>query len=51
MYSNRANDKFRQKEKFIQLKDGWTILTVDGKASAHFEHTIAITEDGPMILK
>ena len=31
-------------------KDGWTILTVDGKASAHFEHTIAILEDGPLIL-
>ena len=31
-------------------KDGWTILTVDGKASAHFEHTIAIKEDGPHIL-
>ena len=31
-------------------KDGWTIFTVDGKASAHFEHTIAILEDGPKIL-
>ena len=31
-------------------KDGWTILTVDGKASAHFEHTIAILENGPEIL-
>ena len=31
-------------------KDGWTILTVDGRASAHFEHTIAILEDGPKIL-
>tara|TARA_X000001036_G_scaffold52843_1_gene42337 strand:- start:448 stop:1206 length:759 start_codon:yes stop_codon:yes gene_type:complete len=31
-------------------KDGWTILTVDGKASAHFEHTIAILENGPQIL-
>ena len=31
-------------------KDGWTILTADGKASAHFEHTIAILEDGPQIL-
>ena len=30
--------------------DGWTILTVDGKASAHFEHTIAITDQGPKIL-
>tara|TARA_Y100000591_G_scaffold301185_1_gene295211 strand:- start:103 stop:852 length:750 start_codon:yes stop_codon:yes gene_type:complete len=31
-------------------KDGWTILTADGKASAHFEHTIAIMDDGPKIL-
>ena len=30
--------------------DGWTILTADGKASAHFEHTIAITDDGPKVL-
>ncbi len=32
------------------LKDGWTVVTVDGKPSAHFEHTIAITEDGPIVL-
>ena len=31
-------------------KDGWTIFTMDGKVSAHFEHTIAIKEDGPHIL-
>ena len=31
-------------------EDGWTIFTVDGKASAHFEHTIAIMEEGPKIL-
>ena len=31
-------------------KDGWTILTSDGRPSAHFEHTIAIKEDGPHIL-
>ncbi|MEV0645723.1 type I methionyl aminopeptidase [Phytomonospora sp. NPDC050363] len=30
--------------------DGWTIRTVDGTRAAHFEHTIAITEDGPRIL-
>ena len=29
---------------------GWTILTTDGKPSAHFEHTIAITENGPRLL-
>ncbi|MFN0121792.1 MAG: type I methionyl aminopeptidase [Blastocatellia bacterium] len=31
-------------------KDGWTVRTVDGRYSCHFEHTIAITDDGPMIL-
>jgi methionyl aminopeptidase len=34
-----------------ELDDGWTIVTIDGKLSAHFEHTIAITQDGePEIL-
>lgn len=32
------------------LRDGWTVKTKDGKNSAHFEHTIAITQDGPVIL-
>ena len=32
------------------LKDGWTTVTKDGSLSAHFEHTIAITTDGPVIL-
>jgi methionyl aminopeptidase len=32
------------------LKDGWTVVTIDGKLSAHFEHTIAITTEGPIIL-
>ncbi|MBL8148938.1 MAG: type I methionyl aminopeptidase [Blastocatellia bacterium] len=31
-------------------KDGWTVTTLDGKLSAHFEHTVAITKDGPWIL-
>lgn len=34
----------------IILDDGWTAVTKDGSLSAHFEHTIAITEDGPMTL-
>jgi len=34
----------------ITLKDGWTTITADGKLSAHFEHSIAITSDGPVIL-
>lgn len=33
-----------------QLSDGWTVKTGDGKLSAHFEHTVAITNDGPKIL-
>jgi methionyl aminopeptidase len=32
------------------LKDGWTVVTADGKLAAHFEHTVALTEDGPRIL-
>jgi methionyl aminopeptidase len=32
------------------LDDEWTAVTADGKLSAHFEHSIAITEDGPYIL-
>ena len=32
------------------LSDKWTTVTTDGKLSAHFEHTIAITPDGPVIL-
>ena len=32
------------------LKDGWTVVTVDGRPSAHVEHTIAVTEQGPEVL-
>jgi methionyl aminopeptidase len=32
------------------LEDGWTAVTTDGSFSAHFEHTVAITKDGPVIL-
>ncbi|MFL5290547.1 MAG: type I methionyl aminopeptidase [Myxococcales bacterium] len=32
------------------LGDGWTVVTRDGRNSAHFEHTIAVTEDGPVVL-
>jgi methionyl aminopeptidase len=32
------------------LDDGWTAVTIDGSYSAHFEHTVAITKDGPLIL-
>lgn len=32
------------------LPDGWTVLTTDGSLSAHFEHTVVITPDGPKIM-
>lgn len=32
------------------LEDGWTVVTVDGSRAAHWEHTIAVTDDGPQIL-
>jgi methionyl aminopeptidase len=32
------------------LKDGWTVVTVDGRPSAHVEHTIAVTDEGPEVL-
>jgi methionyl aminopeptidase len=31
-------------------EDGWTAVTKDGSLSAHFEHTVAITEHGPAVL-
>jgi methionyl aminopeptidase len=30
--------------------DGWSIYTADGSLAAHFEHTVAVTEDGPLVL-
>lgn len=33
-----------------ELDDGWTVVTADGSLSAHFEHTVAVTDDGPWIL-
>jgi methionyl aminopeptidase len=32
------------------LDDEWTVVTIDGRAAAHWEHTVAITEDGPWVL-
>jgi methionyl aminopeptidase len=37
-------------DKVTVLKDGWTVVTKDGKCSAHFEHSVAVTEEGPLIL-
>ena len=36
--------------KTIQGDDGWLVMTADGKDSAHFEKTVAITKDGPLVL-
>jgi len=36
--------------KVVWLDDGWTVITADGSLSAHYENTIAITDDGPFIL-
>lgn len=33
-----------------ELDDGWTVITMDGSRAAHFEHTVAITPDGPWVL-
>ena len=32
------------------LPDGWTVVTSDGRLSAHYEHTVAVTDDGPVLL-
>jgi len=37
-------------ERVKTLDDEWTVVTADGKMSAHFEHTVAVTEQGPRIL-
>jgi methionyl aminopeptidase len=34
----------------VLLDDGWTVVTADGSRAAHFEHTVAITADGPWVL-
>jgi methionyl aminopeptidase len=34
----------------VLLEDGWTVVTADGSWAAHFEHTVAITADGPWVL-
>lgn len=34
----------------VELDDGWTVITDDGSRAAHWEHTVAVTEDGPWVL-
>jgi methionyl aminopeptidase len=33
-----------------ELDDGWTVITTDGSRAAHFEHTVAVTPEGPWVL-
>ena len=37
-------------EETVLLDDGWTVITADGSWAAHFEHTVAVTSDGPWVL-
>ena len=39
-----------QPTRYRTKRDGWSVVTTEGKRSAHFEHTIAVTDDGPEIL-
>jgi len=36
--------------KVTVLRDHWTVITADRKPSAHFEHSVAVTKDGPLVL-
>ena len=47
---DRADGQRRRPEETQLLDDGWTVVTRDGERSAHFEHTIAVTEHGPEVL-
>ena len=46
----RADGQRRRRPRPTLLDDGWSVVTADGSLSAHVEHTIAITDDGPEIL-
>jgi methionyl aminopeptidase len=37
-------------EETVELEDGWTVVTADGSRAAHWEHTVAVTDDGPWVL-
>lgn len=37
-------------DKTAELDDGWTVVTADGSRAAHWEHSVAITDDGPLVL-
>lgn len=40
----------RGSSEVTELPDGWTVVTMDGSAAAHWEHTVAVTPDGPWVL-
>ena len=37
-------------EETVELEDGWTVVTADGSRAAHWEHSVAVTDDGPWVL-
>ncbi|WP_244274280.1 type I methionyl aminopeptidase [Geodermatophilus obscurus] len=37
-------------ERYRHKKDGWAVVTADGRRAAHVEHTVAVTDDGPVVL-
>ena len=45
----RGADGQRREPRQVQLEDGWSVVTADGRLSAHFEHTIAVTDNGPEV--
>ena len=47
---HRADGERRARAETRLLDDGWTVVTADGSRSAHFEHTIAVTDHGPEVL-
>ena len=49
-HRDRADDHDRRDPATRTLGDKWTVVTADGSSSAHFEHTVAITANGPRIL-
>jgi len=64
-YAGGPNRRFRLREGHVlaiepmvnagtgetrELDDGWTVVTADGRRSAHFEHTVAVTDHGPEVL-
>jgi hypothetical protein len=40
----------RGRRQVTELDDGWTVITDDGSRAAHFEHTVAVTAEGPWVL-